>query len=95
MIADCNSHQNSVAKLNHDDDSQTTMGKHIAVLHTILFRFHSKAVLYTLQWHTVAATLYILSKDQLEINVRVEREVVDVVVSIVIPVANFPTSLCS
>jgi hypothetical protein len=33
------------------------------------------------QWHTTAATLYILVKDKLEIDIRVEREVIDIQVS--------------
>lgn len=37
---------------------------------------------YALQWHTAASSLFIMFPDQPEIDIRLDREVVDVHVSL-------------
>jgi hypothetical protein len=46
------------------------------------------------QWHTAAATLYILIKDKAEVDIRVEREVVNVQVMFITSFLLFHVSWC-
>jgi len=55
---------------------------HLFLSKTQLFSPDNASGAYILQWHSAGSTLYITIKDQPEIDLRLEREIIDIQVSV-------------